>query len=50
MPVQVADRGTEFESAGVDLLLLQSSPQIEEVERFAEEVIQRRAKVAAITA
>ena len=28
-----------FESAGVDLLLLQCSPQLEEMERFAEEVI-----------
>jgi len=28
-----------FEQAGVDLLLLQFSPQLEEMERFAEEVI-----------
>ena len=44
MPVQVADRGTEFESAGVDLLLLQSSPQIEEMERYAEELIPHKRK------
>lgn len=30
----------EFEAAGVDLLLLQCSPQLEEMERFAETVIQ----------
>ena len=34
-----ASRVAEFEAAGVDLLLLHSSPQIEEVERFAETVI-----------
>jgi len=38
-PEQVADRIREFEPAGVDLLLLQFSPQLEEMERFAEEVI-----------
>jgi FMNH2-dependent dimethyl sulfone monooxygenase len=36
---QVAERILEFESAGVDLLLLQFSPQYEEMERFAEDVI-----------
>jgi dimethylsulfone monooxygenase len=36
---QVATRVAEFEEAGVDLLLLQSSPQLEEMERFAEEII-----------
>jgi FMNH2-dependent dimethyl sulfone monooxygenase len=41
-PQQVADRIGEFEDAGVDLLLLQCSPQLEEMERFAETVIQRR--------
>jgi FMNH2-dependent dimethyl sulfone monooxygenase len=40
-PEQVAERITEFEAAGVDLLLLQCSPQFEEMERFAESVIQR---------
>ena len=38
-PGQVADRAAEFEAAGVDLLLLQCSPQLEEMERFAEEII-----------
>jgi dimethylsulfone monooxygenase len=38
-PEQVAERIAEFERAGVDLLLLQFSPQHDEMERFAEEVI-----------
>jgi FMNH2-dependent dimethyl sulfone monooxygenase len=38
-PEQVAERIHEFEQAGVDLLLLQFSPQYEEMERFAAEVI-----------
>ena len=38
-PEQVATRVAEFEDAGVDLLLLQCSPQLEEMERFAETVI-----------
>ena len=38
-PDQVADRILEFEACGLDLLLLQFSPQLEEMERFAEEVI-----------
>ncbi|CAN5606311.1 LLM class flavin-dependent oxidoreductase [soil metagenome] len=38
-PDQVAGRVGEFAAAGVDLLLLQCSPQLEEMERFAEEVI-----------
>ena len=38
-PDQVAARVGEFEEAGVDLLLLQCSPQLEEMERFAEAVI-----------
>lgn len=36
---QVADRVREFADAGVDLLLLQCSPQLEEMERVGEEVI-----------
>jgi FMNH2-dependent dimethyl sulfone monooxygenase len=36
---QVADRIREFSAAGVDVLLLQCSPQLEEMERFAETVI-----------
>ncbi len=38
-PEQVAKRIDEFEAAGVDLLLLQCSPQMEEMERFAEAII-----------
>lgn len=38
-PEQVADRVRAFESVGVDLLLLQCSPQLEEMERFAEQVM-----------
>jgi dimethylsulfone monooxygenase len=38
-PAQVADRIRAFEDAGVDLLLLQFSPQYEEMERFAEKVM-----------
>jgi FMNH2-dependent dimethyl sulfone monooxygenase len=36
---QVADRIRELESVGVDLLLLQFSPQLEEMDRFAELVM-----------
>jgi len=38
-PEQIAERIREFEQAGVDLLLLQFSPQLEEMERFSEEVM-----------
>ena len=38
-PAQVRDRIGEFEDAGLDLLLLQMSPQAEEMERFADQVI-----------
>jgi FMNH2-dependent dimethyl sulfone monooxygenase len=38
-PEQVADRVRAFADAGLDLLLLQSSPQFEEMERFAAEVM-----------
>lgn len=48
-PEQVAERILAFEEAGLDLLLLQFSPQAEEMERFAEQVIPlvREARVAA---
>ncbi|PWT92437.1 MAG: alkanesulfonate monooxygenase, partial [Blastocatellia bacterium] len=39
---QVAERVALFEAVGVDLLLLQCSPQLEEMERFAEMVIGRK--------
>ena len=38
-PEQIAQRIQQFEQAGVELLLLQFSPQHEEMERFAAEVI-----------
>jgi FMNH2-dependent dimethyl sulfone monooxygenase len=38
-PAQVEDRIGAFEKAGVDFFLLQCSPQLEEMERFAETVI-----------
>lgn len=40
-PGQVTDRVAAFEKAGVDLLLLQCSPQLEEMERFADQVIRQ---------
>jgi FMNH2-dependent dimethyl sulfone monooxygenase len=40
-PERVADRLLEFERAGADLVLLQFSPQGEEMERFAAQVIPR---------
>jgi FMNH2-dependent dimethyl sulfone monooxygenase len=43
-PEQVSERVEEFERAGVDLLLLQCSPQYEEMERFSETVIKRKAE------
>ena len=38
-PEQVQERIAEYEDAGLDLLLLQMSPQAEEMDRFAEQVI-----------
>jgi FMNH2-dependent dimethyl sulfone monooxygenase len=40
-PAQVQEQVGKFEEAGVDLLLLQFSPQFEEMERFSESVIRR---------
>jgi FMNH2-dependent dimethyl sulfone monooxygenase len=37
-PQQVAERVRDLETIGVDLLLLQCSPQREEMQRFAEQV------------
>jgi FMNH2-dependent dimethyl sulfone monooxygenase len=45
-PSEVADRVGEFADAGVDLLLLQCSPQLEEMERFADTVIPAKARAA----
>ncbi|WP_249870354.1 LLM class flavin-dependent oxidoreductase [Oceanobacillus saliphilus] len=38
-PEQIAKRILEFEEAGVDQLLLQCSPQLEELERFSKHVM-----------
>jgi FMNH2-dependent dimethyl sulfone monooxygenase len=38
-PEQVRARIEEFSAVGLDLLLLQMSPQLEEMERFARQVI-----------
>lgn len=40
-PEQVAERLAQFETVGVDLVLLQFSPQLEEMEHFAQTVIRR---------
>ena len=47
-PEQVAKKLAEFETAGVDLVLLQFSPQMEEMERFAEAIIRKRRSAAAL--
>ena len=39
-PEQVRERIEEYEAAGLDLLLLQLSPQAEEMDRFAAQVIE----------
>jgi dimethylsulfone monooxygenase len=39
-PEQVQDKIAEFEKVGVDFFLLQCSPQLEEMERFADAIIQ----------
>ena len=46
-PQQVADRIGEFEKVGADLLLLQFSPQMEEMERFSDSVIPRQTAASA---
>jgi FMNH2-dependent dimethyl sulfone monooxygenase len=43
-PDQIKAQIAEFEKAGVDLLLLQFSPQLEEMERFSEAIIQPQQK------
>jgi dimethylsulfone monooxygenase len=44
-PEQVSERLAAFEAVGVDLVLLQFSPQLEEMERFASAVMCRQAPV-----
>jgi dimethylsulfone monooxygenase len=39
-PEQISMRLEEFSAVGVDLVLLQSSPQLEEMERFSKQVMQ----------
>jgi FMNH2-dependent dimethyl sulfone monooxygenase len=46
-PEQVAERVAGFEAAGAELLLLQFSPQLEEMERFSESVIRRGSAISA---
>jgi len=46
-PEQVAERLGQFEAAGVDLVLLQFSPQLDEMERFAATVLRRNSPVNA---
>ena len=43
-PDQIKAQIAEFERAGVDLLLLQFSPQLEEMERFSELIIPKNSK------
>ncbi|KGP90673.1 alkanesulfonate monooxygenase [Pontibacillus chungwhensis BH030062] len=38
-PDQIAERILQYEQAGLDLLLLQCSPQLEEMERFSRDVM-----------
>ena len=45
---QVAERVAAFAAAGVDLVLLQFSPQLEEMERFANTVIKPRNTASAL--
>lgn len=45
-PSQVQDQVGRFHEVGVDLLLLQFSPQAEEMERFSEQVIAGRTRAA----
>jgi len=46
-PAQIQEQVGRFEEAGVNLLLLQFSPQLEEMERFSEAVIRRPVSAAA---
>jgi FMNH2-dependent dimethyl sulfone monooxygenase len=48
-PDQIKAQIAEFERAGVDHLLLQFSPQLEEMERFSEAIIQDHPKTAALS-
>ena len=45
---QVAEQLAQFEAGGVDLVLLQFSPQLQEMDRFAETVIRRNSAASAL--
>ncbi len=45
-PEQISERMEEFTAVGVDLVLLQSSPQAQEMERFGAQVIQAQGLVS----
>ncbi len=45
---QVSERLSQFETAGVDLVLLQFSPQLEEMERFSQAVIRPQSAASAL--
>jgi FMNH2-dependent dimethyl sulfone monooxygenase len=45
-PAQVSERIAEFEKVGVDLVLLQFSPQLEEMENFSASVIRNYASIS----
>jgi len=47
-PEGVAKKLAEFEAAGVDLVLLQFSPQMEEMKRFSAAIIRKRRSAAAL--
>lgn len=47
-PEQVSEKLAAFEAAGVDLVLLQFSPQLEEMEYFAKTVIRKQHSAAAL--
>lgn len=47
-PEQIGERVEAFEAAGLDLLLLQMSPQAEEMERFSAQVIRAAPVPAAV--
>jgi FMNH2-dependent dimethyl sulfone monooxygenase len=49
-PEQVRERIEAYAAAGLDLLLLQMSPQAEEMDRFAEQVIQPMRAAAPVAA
>jgi FMNH2-dependent dimethyl sulfone monooxygenase len=47
-PEQIQERVAAFETAGIDLLLLQFSPQMEEMEAFSKAVIAKTQKASAV--